>query len=383
MKKYFFISVFVLISTALVGQELQNFRPQQVVSPEISGGRVTFRIHAPAANQVRLSGSWMRPPDTEALTKNAEGVWSITINAPPPEIYTYNFIVDGVSVNDAANIFVQRDGRRFLSVLLIDGALTANYREANKRGNVEHVWYDSPTLGITRRMLVYTPHGYAGSNQRYPVLYLLHGGGGDEEAWSSMGRARQILDNLIEQGKATPMIVAMPNGNAGQQAAQTLMLPERTNSPSGPSANADMENSFPDIIKFVESNYRVQNEKSHRAIAGLSMGGGHTVRISAMYPNTFDYIGVFSIPPFLRFIGDTDTEFYDRLEEQFRAQNRNGFKLYWMACGTEDFLFEYVKESRTRMDAIGFNYIYRETGGGHTWSVWRQYLVEFLPQLFK
>ena len=377
MKKYFFITVFVLSSLISSGQELQNFRPQQVVSPEISGGRVTFRIAARDANNVRLSGSWMRPSDTEALTKNAEGVWSITINAPTPEIYTYNFIVDGVSVNDAANIFVQRDGRRFLSVLLIDGALTANYREATKRGNVEHVWYNSPTIGTTRRMTVYTPHGYVGSNQRYPVLYLLHGGGGDEEAWVSMGRAAQILDNLIEQGKAVPMLVVMPNGNPGQQAAQTLMLPERTFDRNNPAfANLYIHSLVRDIVPYIEANYRVIAEPNARAISGLSMGGGHTVDAARAYPGFFSWILPLSagIPQPNKENDDAD----------FQAIKRAGYKLYWVACGTEDVLaWANNLNIINVLERNGLEHTFRVTGGGHTWSEWRIYLNEFATLLFK
>jgi enterochelin esterase family protein len=292
MKKYFFISVFALIAAIVSAQEIQNFRPQPIVSPEIANGKVTFRIAAPQAYQVRLYGSWMASyTATEPLARDTGGIWSVTINAPAPEIYTYNFIVDGVTKNDDANIFVQRDGRRFLSILLIDGPLTANYREANKRGNLDHVWYNSPTIGTTRRMFVYTPPAYADSKQKYPVLYLLHGAGGDEDAWSNMGRACQILDNLIEQGKAVPMIVVMPNGNPGQQAAQTLLLPEKTYNQENPAPQNFYVNSLvKDIVPFIESHYRVNANPNNRAISGLSMGGGHTLAATNTNPGFFSWI---------------------------------------------------------------------------------------------
>ena len=375
MKKYFFTVVFALASLILTGQELQNFRPQQVVSPEIANGKVTFRIHAPEANQVRLYGSWMPTfTSVENLTKDADGVWSITINAPSPEIYTYNFVVDGVSKNDDANIFMQRDGRRFLSILLIDGTLTANYREANKRGNLEHVWYESPTIGTTRRMFVYTPYGYVGSNQKYPVLYLLHGGGGDEDAWCNMGRACQILDNLIEQGKAVPMIVVMPNGNPGQQAAQTLLLPEKTYDRNDPAfANLYINSLVKDIVPYVEKHYRVIADPDHRAISGLSMGGGHTMAATNAYPGFFSWI----LPLSMGIQPGQD------VDAAFQAIKKAGYKLYWVACGTDDFLWEMAQNLDAALTRNELEHTFFVTGGGHTWANWRIYLNTFAPLLFR
>ena len=209
------------LALAVNAQELANFQRRALVSPEINDGNVTFRLKADYATQVCFCGSWMNGNSSGIpMTRGENYVWEVTVPAPSPEIYTYNFVVDGVAVNDPANVLVQRDGNRYLSMLLIDGERSENYNEANKRGSVSHVWYDSELLGSNRRVTVYTPYGYEASKKtKYPVLYLLHGGGGDEEAWSSMGRAAQILDNLIEKGLAKPMIVVMPNGNPGQQAA--------------------------------------------------------------------------------------------------------------------------------------------------------------------
>ena len=374
MKKYLIV-VFSLTFLVAAGQEIANFRPQQVASPVISNGEVTFRIAARESNQVRLYGSWMASPaDAVNLTKNDEGVWSATINAPAPEIYTYNFVIDGVSVNDNANIFVQRDGRRFLSVLLIDGPLTTNYREANKRGNVEYVWYNSPTIGLTRRMIVYTPYGYTDSKQDYPVLYLLHGGGGDEEAWVSMGRASQILDNLIEQGKAVPMIVVMPNGNPGQQAAQTLMLPEKTFERGDPAfANLYVNSLVKDIVPYIEKHYRVIAKPDSRAISGLSMGGGHTMAASNSNPGFFSYI----LPLSMGIQQNQD------VDAAFQAIKKAGYKLYWVGCGSEDFLWESAKNLDATLTRNGLEHTFYVTVGGHTWSNWRIYLNTFLPLLFK
>ncbi len=375
MKKSILFLVLALTCIVLSAQELQNFQRRPVVSPEIANGKVTFRIQARDANQVRLYGSWMPSfTSAETLTKDSIGVWSITIDAPKPELYTYNFIVDGVSKNDDANIFMQRDGRRFLSILLIDGPQTANYREANKRGNLAFVWYDSPTIGTMRRMFVYTPYGYAASNQQYPVLYLLHGGGGDEDAWCNMGRACQILDNLIEQGKAVPMIVVMPNGNPGQQAAPTLLLPEKTFERGDPSfANLYIHSLVKDIVPYIEKHYRVRAEPNARAISGLSMGGGHTMAATNTYPGFFSYI----LPLSMGIQPNQD------VDAAFQAIKKAGYKLYWVACGTEDFLWESAKNLDAALTRNGLEHTFYVTPGGHTWSNWRIYLNEFAPLLFK
>ena len=374
-KNIFLVFVLVFVSFTLSGQELQNFRPTQVVSPEIQDGRVSFRIFAPNASMVVLYGSWMPSYSSrEALTKDANGVWSVTINLPAPELYTYNFVVDGISKNDDANIFVQRDGRRLLSILLVDGPLTANYREANKRGNLNQVWYDSPTIGTTRRMFVYTPYGYNKSNTKYPVLYLLHGGGGDEDAWSNMGRACQILDNLIEQGKAKPMIVVMPNGNPGQQAAQTLFLPEKEFDRNDPAfANLYIHSLVKDIVPYIESNYRVIAEPNSRAISGLSMGGGHTIAATNAYPGFFSYI----LPLSMGIQPNQD------VDAAFQAIKKAGYKLYWVACGSDDFLWEMAQNFDAALTRNGLEHTFRVTSGGHTWANWRIYLNEFAPLLFK
>ncbi|MCQ2239736.1 MAG: esterase, partial [Bacteroidaceae bacterium] len=193
------VALLLLAAAPMKAQELSNFNfggAKQVVSPEIKGDSVTFRLNANYATVVNLSGNWGGAPI--AMKKGNDGVWETTMKLPEPaEIYTYNFIVDGVSVNDPVNYMVQRDGTRYLNMMTVPGERTAPYAEASQRGTVTYKWYDSSILGINRRLTVYTPYGYeANPKKSYPVLYLLHGAGGDEEAWSSMGRAAQILDNL-------------------------------------------------------------------------------------------------------------------------------------------------------------------------------------------
>ena len=378
MKRLMTILAAVCLVASANAQELANFAfgRKQIVSPEQQNDSVTFRLLAPYATDVQMYGSWMPGyGDRIRLTRNAEYVWEVKIPAPTPEIYTYNFFVDGVSVSDPNNVLVQRDGTRYLSMLLVEGERSENYKEANKRGSVSHVWYDSELLGINRRMTVYTPYGYETSKKtKYPVLYLLHGGGGDEEAWTSMGRTAQILDNLIEKGLAEPMIVVMPNGNPGQQAACTLNLPAKDISYRDPAyANAYVTSLVQEIIPFIEKNYRAIPKKEARAIAGLSMGGGHTTSATMLFPGVFDYICPMSC-------GMRDGE---NVDAQMQAIKKAGYKLYWIGCGTDDFAWpgtEVMVEILKRND---MEYTLFASDGGHVWYNWRYYLNTFAQLLFK
>ena len=369
-----------MASGALCAQELTNFAfwgQKPVVSPEIQNDSVTFRLKADYATVVKLSGSWMPNPwgGSIDMTRGENNVWEVTIPLPEPEIYTYNFIADGVSVNDPQNVMVQRDGSRYLSMLLVDGERTENYKSAEQRGTISHPWYDSKILGINRRLTVYTPYGYeANPKAKYPVLYLLHGAGGDEEAWSSMGRTAQILDNLIAKGLAKPMIVVMPNGNPNQQAAQTFGLPTTEMDWRNPdNRNNYVRSLVEEIVPFIEKNYRTVAKKSHRAIAGLSMGGGHTIAASGMYPEAFDYICPLSM-------GAQRTP---ELDAQLQGIKKAGYKLYWLACGNTDFLFENANELDAALTANGLEHTYFVSEGGHVWANWRLYLNTFAPLLFK
>ena len=381
MKRILIALASLVMATGVISaQELTNFAfwgQKPVVSPEIKNDSVTFRLKADYATVVKLSGSWMPNPwgGTIDMTRGENNVWEVTIPLPEPEIYTYNFVADGVSVNDPQNVMVQRDGSRYLNMLLVDGERTENYKPAEKRGTVSHPWYDSEILGINRRLTVYTPYGYeANSKTKYPVLYLLHGAGGDEEAWSSMGRTAQILDNLIAKGLAKPMIVVMPNGNPNQQAAQTFGLPTTEYDWRDPAnRNLYVQSLVEEIVPFIEKNYRVVAKKSHRAIAGLSMGGGHTIAASGMYPNVFDYICPLSM----------GAHKSDELSAQLQGIKKAGYKLYWLACGNTDFLFGQANELDEALTENGLEHTYYVSEGGHVWANWRLYLNTFAPLLFK
>jgi enterochelin esterase family protein len=319
------------------------------------------------------------------MFRGENNVWEVKIPLPEPEIYTYNFVVDGVAVNDPQNVYVQRDGTRYLPMLIVPGKRTENYNEATQHGTVSHPWYHSNVLGMDRRLTVYTPYGYENNpKKKYPVLYLLHGAGGDEEAWISMGRTAQILDNLIEKGLAEPMIVVMPNGNANQAAARTLGIPEkqmqmrwdREALAQMPEAERNkLMNGYvislcEEIVPFIEKNFRAIAKPASRAIAGLSMGGGHTITASNLYPEMFDYICPLSAAG-------------SATPEQVATLKKAGVKLYFLACGNTDFLFEGSKTLDKTLTEQGLDHEFFVSEGGHVWANWRLYLNTFAQKLFK
>ncbi|MFD2099064.1 esterase [Flagellimonas iocasae] len=390
MKK---LSVLILAFITFSLQAQQDlFNEPALVSPEINPDKtVTFKIKAPLAQSVSVSGSLdgenAFAPITYSMEKGEKGIWSFTTPVLPSELYRYNFIVDSVRTVDPANSYVIRDVSNLSNIFLVEGGKADLYKVQDvPHGTVAYRWYDSPGNSKKRRLSVYTPSGYENNTEDYPVLYLLHGIGGDEEAWLGSGRAAQIMDNLIAQGKAEPMIVVMTNGNVYQDASPgngssgfpkiTFMLPN--------TMDGKFEETFGDVIKFIEDNYRTSGTKADRAIAGLSMGGFHTANISLNYPNTFDYVGLFSsalgVP-----MNNVTSKMYENKEAKLKQQMKNGYQLYWMGMGEDDMAMIYKgnENFRKEMDAIGMKYEYVETSGGHTWNNWRDYLTTFVQRLFK
>ena len=365
------------------------FGGADITSPEInSDNSVTFRFQAPEAKEVKLSGDWMPmegwTPGSEKMTRDGKGLWSLTTPPLASDLYSYSFNADGIRCTDPNNVFMIRDVATVSNIFIVGGGKADLYKVTNvPHGSVTRRWYTSPGLGITRRITIYTPPGYETSKESYPVLYLLHGMGGDEEAWMALGRISQILDNLIARGQAKLMIVVMPNGNVVQEAAPgesvlgynkpTMQLPN--------TMDGKYEETFQDVTKFIESSYRVIPKKSGRAIAGLSMGGYHSLYISLNYPDTFDYIGLFSAAIW----PDTKmtSKVYSDIDVKLKQLKNNGYKLYWIGIGKTDFLFRYNQEYRKKLDDLKMPYEYRECEGGHIWSNWRIYLSEFVPKLFK
>ncbi|HEX3009668.1 MAG TPA: alpha/beta hydrolase-fold protein [Bacteroidales bacterium] len=389
MSKHFLLMILCIVSYPVIYAQQALWGGTEIISPEINADNtVTFRFQAEKATEVKLSGDWIPAqgwqPGSVSMTKGEKGIWSYTTAALSPELYGYFFLVDGVRCSDPNNVYQIRDVATVTNVFIVGGGQADLYK-VNKvpHGTVARRWYNSPGNAMERRMTIYTPAGYETSKDKYPVLYLLHGMGGDEEAWIELGRASQILDNLIAQGKAKPMIVVMTNGNVAQEAAPgesslgfykpTMQMPN--------TMDGKFEATFPDVIKFIESNYRVKNNKENRAIAGLSMGGFHSLHISRIYPNTFDYIGLFSaaIMPNEK----VTSKVYENFDATLTAQKDNGYKLYWIGMGKTDFLYKAGVDYRAKLDKMGMKYTYVETDGGHTWRNWRIYLSQFSQLLFK
>lgn len=372
-------------------------RAPVVISPEIMpDNSVTFRLYAPEATKVSLSGDWMENRmEGEDMVKSDDDIWTITEGPLPEEMYGYTFVVNGIQAIDPNNPLVMRDGSRYSNYFFISGPHSDLYQINDvPHGTLSKVWYDSPSLDLKRRLFVYTPAGYEGSTESYPVLYLLHGMGGDEDAWTSMGRAFCILDNLIAQGKAKPMIVVMPNGNANQKASQNDV----------PLKNDDFRANFDsyagkfersvveDIVPFIDNNYRTITDQEQRAIAGLSLGGGNAVYIGLTNVDKFAWIGSFSgafvVFPGVRPAPGVNDLDMDKLRNvvfpELNSDVNSQLELVYLAIGTEDPLFDVQRKFKDWLRDIDVNFVDIETKGyAHVWNLWRINMIDFIPQLFK
>ena len=374
----------IVITTISAGAQQTVHMPVPVKSPVVTHeNSVIFKIKAPLAQNVKLGGDFSSRIPGEMTVD--EEVYTFRYDSVAPGLYNYWFEIDGVKTLDPSNPYVARDIASLFNIFIVPDGNDSWFESKDvPHGNVHKVWYDSPILGGQRRMTVYTPAGYETSGEDYPVLYLLHGMGGDEEAWQELGRAIQILDNQIAAGLAQPMIVVMPNGNALRKAAPGFTADGMYIAEGQHSVDPErlFEKSFHEIIDYAEKNYRIRKDKSGRAVAGLSMGGGHAWRLSLENPDTFDYVGLFS--PAVRWNGtgvneDNDPELRTKLKLQFD----NAPKEYLIAIGKDDFLKPLNDSYRQMLDSMGVKYMYLESEGGHEWRNWRDYLVLFLPTLFR
>ena len=384
MYKISFTICILILSSCLSAQN--NTRQ---VSPDIQpDNSVIFRIKAPYASSVAVVGTFATDFKPVSMAKNDLVIFEVKVGPLPSGMYEYRFILDSVLMLDPANNVVTRDGSFVENRLLIPGKLGDMIAAQNvPHGSVTAVWYPSPTLGTERRMYVYTPPGYEQGKDKYPVLYLLHGGGGDEDGWINRGRANYIVDNLIASNEALPMIVVITNGNPDAVSAP-LDRPLRTNTKDlpgiGSMASGRFEQSFvKDVIPYIEKHYRVVADADHRALAGFSMGGYQTQNITNNNPGLFNYIGVMSMGLFSSF-GNSDTSYNkEKHVAQLKALMASKPKLYWIGIGKNDFLYGTVTKLRGLYDEIGFKYTYYESEGNHTWNVWRLYLTQLAPKFFK
>lgn len=374
------VAAFVAMGSAAAQQNL--WKNYNVVSPEIGNdNRVTFRLYAPEAKEVELAGDFLAAGiESVGMTRSEDGLWSYTTEPLESEMYYYSFRLDGMrDINDPSNPYVVRDVATQMNYFIIGGERGDLYMAQDvKHGTVARQW--AKMGDRERRMVIYTPAGYEDSRRSYPVLYLLHGMGGDEEAWLATGRLAEIMDNLIAEGKAEEMIVVMTNGCMRHVAAPGYSHEGMWHPYMSGSVDGSFEATFPDIVKWVDDHYRTIERKDKRAIAGLSMGGFHSMQISKEYPKMFDYVGLFSAAIFR---GEEGIELYSNLEAKLERLFSEGVELYLIAIGRDDFLYDENVRYRAMLDAKGYPYTYRESEGGHVWRNWRVYISEFAQMLFK
>jgi enterochelin esterase family protein len=331
--------------------------------------RVTFRLSAPKAAEVRLTCECVK--EAVAMAKDAAGIWTATVGPIEPDMYEYEFTVDGVQMSDPRNVVVKYNSRPgpISSILTVPGESLMFYdAKPVPHGTVDIRMYDSKATGSARRAFIYTPPGYEKSSNRLPVLYLLHGADGDETVWTNFGRANLILDNLIAERKAAPMIVVMPFGYA---------YPSGTATPSAQGQRNEFERDLvEDLIPFVQANYRTYTDRDRRAIAGLSMGGGQTLQIGLHHLDLFSRVAGFSAA-----VARTPFEAFKDVAADSKKVNAS-LKLLWLGCGTEDSLFAPNQQFSAFLTQAGITNTFVPTPGGHTWINWRRYLLEVAPKIF-
>lgn len=373
--------------TSAFAQPAQQRQPtpnDTLKSPEVlADGRVVFRIYAPKASEVTVGGDWI-PQGLGTggkLTKDDKGVWSITVGPLPADFYSYSLVVDGVRTLDPKNAFIKQGVNSVDNMVFVPGTDAAfQDTKAVPHGEIRKVWYKSSTLGEERRLHVYFPPGYDTGKGKYPVFYLLHGGGDEDSGWSTIGRAGFILDNLIAAGKAKPMLVVMPNGSLPRPA----VVP---GAPPDPAATAAFQDRFTnellkDVVPFVEKTYRVLPGSTNRAIAGLSMGGGQTMRVVASNPDQFAYVGVWSMGVNPQTTADFEQRNATFLNSADKVNKQ--IKLFEITCGDKDTLaFAGSKNLAEILKKRNINHKLNISGGGHTWINWRQYLNAYAQKLFQ
>lgn len=361
-----FLLLFALSSTVLFSQ---TPRPDPLVYPEVQADRrVTFRVRAPKATEVGLGGDWMTPNTTQPMTRGADGVWSLTVGPLDPGLAIYAYTIDGVTTPDPVNPRIKLRARTSASLVDVPGNPPELWEARDvPHGSVEVNWHKSSVTGDTRAYHVYTPPGYDPARRtRYPVLFLLHGNNDTASGWTDVGKANFILDNLIAEKRAVPMIVVMPWGHAlpytGPQSNNTALVERYV---------------VEEVMPQVDKKYRVASGRENRAIVGLSMGGGHALHIGLSHLDRFSAVAAFSsaIPP------NFETRFKPLLDDP-QGTNKK-LKLLWIGCGRQDSAFERNEKLSELLTTRGVRNTFHPTEGLHNFAIWRKYLVEVAPLLFR
>jgi len=344
-------------------------QPPPLVSPEIHEDRtVTFRYRSANAKKVEVSGEWSG--GNKVMEKAADNVWSVTVGPLEPDLYGYGIVVDGLRVVDPSNTFTKPARSVNTSVLDIPSKPPSNQDWQDvPHGTVHQHQYVSKATGALRRVHIYTPPGYGTTKKKvnYPVLYLLHGSGDNDATWSSLGRANWIADNLLAQKKIVPMVIVMTDGHLVMRRVEG----ERNN-------NLEMyeKDLLESVIPLTEANYSVKTDAENRAIIGLSMGGQQSLVVGIKNSDKFAWVGGMSSA-----VRDPDATIGPVLKQQGQLNKR--LKVLWFAVGIDDFLLNENRKFSSILDERGIRHGYKETPGNHSWPVWRKYLVEFLPMIFK
>ena len=417
MVRRFFVSALLMIGVIMLHAQTGR---GPVVHQDHS---VTFTLDAPDAKHVRLEGSFSKKP---IRMQQVDGLWTARLDSLPAEIYTYRYLLKKKKpINDPANQQQMRDVDEIWNYFIVEDSITRNYIEQEvPHGRLEYVWYPSTLNGMSqRRLAVYLPSGYEQKAEvRYPVLYLLHGSGGDETAWVDCGRVCQILDNLMAAGKAKPCIVVMPNGNANLDAApgESPWMQREPSAMNALSMTGMIEQYFvKEVVSFIDRRYKTVADRTHRAIAGLSLGGLHSIYISVNHPTLFDYVGLFSAQATnmldderrqlmihrahrnntrirqawgIIFNFDPDPSLFDlklshidtyaNLDEKLDRLSLTPPKVYYIAIGKDDLLLDFNRKFMQKLDQHHIVYDFHLTEGAHSWENWRRYLVDLLPKLF-
>ncbi|HSP69950.1 MAG TPA: alpha/beta hydrolase-fold protein [Bryobacteraceae bacterium] len=371
------LSSLALAQTPGKGAAKGGGRPAPAVPGyEVSADRrVTFRLRAPEVSTVTVAGDFAT--GAQAMTKGPDGVWSLTVGPLRPALYNYKFTIDGIATTDPSNpMFGTNDRANGQSLLEVKGDKPSPWSlQPVPHGNIHIHTYVSKTMNATRNIYIYTPPGYETSTARYPALYLMHGAGGSESSWVTAGRANLILDNLIAEGRAKPMIIVMPYGRAGQSTTfgpAPVVVPEDQKNLTFPN------DVVPDVIDFAEKNYRITPGADNRAIAGLSMGGNQTLIIGLNHLDLFHYVGAFS-PVIMN--ANADQDFRSLLNDPAAANKK--LKVFNIYIGKEDTLYTSNVSFHKLLDQHQIKHLFTETEGAHVWWNWRDYLVDYAPRLFR